>query len=348
MEISQHIFLGKRAVFTKIILALNETNLKYMRNKIIYNYLRRFRYFIENSPRVFLLLIVVVFFSWVGNFIVSNNINVFNDRLNVRYILNILSIVFSAFTAVYAVLEFFYSKIDDEDKKLNESKFNNIEKYNRVLVAEISSKEKNIRANCRKILEKIFEKFELDNSSRITLFYCKESCRKPTEFHILERYATGGGKDHYQPEASYLISIGFIKYVWENGFYSDIENCPVYPEAGKKITQKRKDYNKYQLDFYGITEDMIKNMNMKSCDFVGKNLSNDLANLIILFESNKNGKLSHITEDKLNKFLDSTYLREHLIYHVELLNWISSKQSKLPSNTNEITSRDIRDELNRS
>ena len=113
MEISQHIFLGKRAVFTKIILALNETNLKYMRNKIIYNYLRRFRYFIENSPRVFLLLIVVVFFSWVGNFIVSNNINVFNDRPNVRYILNILSIVFSAFTAVYAVLEFFYSKIDD-------------------------------------------------------------------------------------------------------------------------------------------------------------------------------------------------------------------------------------------
>ena len=93
---------------------------------------------------------------------------------------------------------------------------------------------------------------------------------------------------------------------------------------------------------------MIKNMNMKSCDFVGKNLSNDLANLIILFESNKNGKLSHITEDKLNKFLDSTFLREHLISHVELLNWISSKQSKLPSNTNEITSSDIRNEFNRS
>ena len=255
---------------------------------------------------------------------------------------------FSFFTALYAVLEFFYSKIDDEDKKINESKFDNIEKYNRVLVAEISSKEKNIRANCRNILEKIFIKFELDNSSRITLFYCKESCRKPTEFHILERYAIGGGKDHYQPEASYLISIGFIKYVWENGFYSDIEKCPVYPESGKKIAQKRKDYNKYQLDSYGITEDMIKNMNMKSCDFVGKNLSNDLANLIILFESNKNGKLSHITEDKLNKFLDSTFLREHLISHVELLNWISSKQSKLPSNTNEITSRDIRNEFNRS
>ncbi len=319
-----------------------------MENKIIYNYLRKFRDFIENSPKVFLLLIGVIVASWVGNFIISNDINIFSDRPNVRYILNILSMAFSFFTALYAVLEFFYSKIDDEDKKINESKFDNIEKYNRVLVAEISSKEKNIRANCRSILEKIFIKFELDNSSRITLFYCKESCRKPTEFHILERYAIGGGKDHYQPEASYLISIGFIKYVWENGFYSDIEKCPVYPESGKKIAQKRKDYNKYQLDSYGITEDMIKNMNMKSCDFVGKNLSNDLANLIILFESNKNGKLSHITEDKLNKFLDSTFLREHLISHVELLNWISSKQSKLPSNTNEITSRDIRNEFNRS
>jgi hypothetical protein len=319
-----------------------------MENKIIYNYLRKFRDFIENSPKVFLLLIGVIVASWVGNFIISNDINIFSDRPNVRYILNILSMAFSFFTALYAVLEFFYSKIDDEDKKINESKFDNIEKYNRVLVAEISSKEKNIRANCRNILEKIFIKFELDNSSRITLFYCKESCRKPTEFHILERYAIGGGKDHYQPEASYLISIGFIKYVWENGFYSDIEKCPVYPESGKKIAQKRKDYNKYQLDSYGITEDMIKNMNMKSCDFVGKNLSNDLANLIILFESNKNGKLSHITEDKLNKFLDSTFLREHLISHVELLNWISSKQSKLPSNTNEITSRDIRNEFNRS
>lgn len=319
-----------------------------MENKIIYNYLRKFRDFIENSPKVFLLLIGVIVASWVGNFIISNDINIFSDRPNVRYILNILSMAFSFFTALYAVLEFFYSKIDDEDKKINESKFDNIEKYNRVLVAEISSKEKNIRANCRNILEKIFIKFELDNSSRITLFYCKESCRKPTEFHILERYAIGGGKDHYQPEASYLISIGFIKYVWENGFYSDIEKCPVYPESGKKIAQKRKDYNKYQLDSYGITEDMIKNMNMKSCDFVGKNLSNDLANLIILFESNKNGKLSHITEDKLNKFLDSTFLREHLISHVELLNWISSKQSKLPSNTNELTSRDIRNEFNRS
>lgn len=319
-----------------------------MENKIIYNYLRKFRDFIENSPKIFLLLIGVIVASWVGNFIISNDINIFSDRPNVRYILNILSMAFSFFTALYAVLEFFYSKIDDEDKKINESKFDNIEKYNRVLVAEISSKEKNIRANCRNILEKIFIKFELDNSSRITLFYCKESCRKPTEFHILERYAIGGGKDHYQPEASYLISIGFIKYVWENGFYSDIEKCPVYPESGKKIAQKRKDYNKYQLDSYGITEDMIKNMNMKSCDFVGKNLSNDLANLIILFESNKNGKLSHITEDKLNKFLDSTFLREHLISHVELLNWISSKQSKLPSNTNEITSRDIRNEFNRS
>lgn len=319
-----------------------------MENKIIYNYLRKFRDFIENSPKIFLLLIGVIVASWGGNFIISNDINIFSDRPNVRYILNILSIAFSFFTALYAVLEFFYSKIDDEDKKINESKFDNIEKYNRVLVAEISSKEKNIRANCRNILEKIFIKFELDNSSRITLFYCKESCRKPTEFHILERYAIGGGKDHYQPEASYLISIGFIKYVWENGFYSDIEKCPVYPESGKKIAQKRKDYNKYQLDSYGITEDMIKNMNMKSCDFVGKNLSNDLANLIILFESNKNGKLSHITEDKLNKFLDSTFLREHLISHVELLNWISSKQSKLPSNTNEITSNDIRNEFNRS
>ncbi|MFQ7554804.1 MAG: hypothetical protein ACLRLU_06620 [Haemophilus parainfluenzae] len=319
-----------------------------MENKIIYNYLRKFRDFIENSPKIFLLLIGVIVASWVGNFIISNDINIFSDRPNVRYILNILSMAFSFFTALYAVLEFFYSKIDDEDKKINESKFDNIEKYNRVLVAEISSKEKNIRANCRNILEKIFIKFALDNSSRITLFYCKESCRKPTEFHILERYAIGGGKDHYQPEASYLISIGFIKYVWENGFYSDIEKCPVYPESGKKIAQKRKDYNKYQLDSYGITEDMIKNMNMKSCDFIGKNLSNDLANLIILFESNKNGKLSHITEDKLNKFLDSTFLREHLISHVELLNWISSKQSKLPSNTNEITSRDIRNEFNRS
>ena len=64
--------------------------------------------------------------------------------------------------------------------------------------------------------------------------------------------------------------------------------------------------------------------------------------------SNNIIKLSHITEDKLNKFLDSTFLREHLISHVELLNWISSKQSKLPSNTNEITSRDIRNEFNRS
>ncbi|HHF1449122.1 TPA: hypothetical protein ACPI31_000367, partial [Haemophilus influenzae] len=300
----------------------------------MYNYLRKFRDFIDNSPKIFLLLLIVVVASWAGNFIISNKINIFSDRPNIRYALSILSIVFSIFTALYGVLSFFYSKIDDIDKKLNESKFDSIERSNRGLIAEIYSKEKDIRANCRNILGKIFKKFELDNSSRITLFYCKESCRKPTEFHILERYATGGGKDNYQPEASYLISIGFIKNVWENGFYSDTEKCPVYPESGKKIAQKRNDYNKYQLDRYGITEGMIKNMNMKSCDFVGKNLSNDLANLIILFESNKSGKLSHITEDKLNKFLDSTFLREHLISHVELLNWISSKQSQLPNNTN--------------
>lgn len=315
----------------------------------IYNILRKFRNFIESSPKVFLLLLILVITSWIGNFIISNDIDVFNNRPNVRYILNILSIIFSIFTALYAGLSFFYTKIDDIDKKSNELKFNSIERNNRILVSEISSKEKDIRANCRNILEKIFDKFELDNSSRITLFYCKESCRKPTEFHILERYARGGGKDHYQPESSYLISIGFIKYVWENGFYSDVNQCPVYPESGKKTTlAKRKDYYKYQLESYEITEDMINNMNMKSCDFVGKNLSNDLANLIILFESNKSGKLSHITEDKLNKFLDSTFLREHLISHVELLNWISSKQCKSSSNTHEITSRDIRNEFNRS
>lgn len=160
----------------------------------MYNYLRKFRDFIDNSTKIFLLLLIVVVASWAGNFIISNKINIFSDRPNIRYALSILSIVFSIFTALYGVLSFFYSKIDDIDKKLNESKFDSIERSNRGLIAEIYSKEKDIRANCRNILGKIFKKFELDNSSRITLFYCKESCRKPTEFHILERYAQVGGK----------------------------------------------------------------------------------------------------------------------------------------------------------
>ena len=40
-----------------------------MENKIIYNYLRKFRDFIENSPKIFLLLIGVIVASWVGNLI---------------------------------------------------------------------------------------------------------------------------------------------------------------------------------------------------------------------------------------------------------------------------------------
>lgn len=314
----------------------------------IYNSLRKLRYIVENNSYIIVIILFLTVFSWIGNFIISNDIELFNDRPNVKSLLRWISVGFSIITAIYGLYTFIYSKIDKIDNERKVEEFTKIEKNNRILASELASKEKQIRGNCRSILKKIFEKFNLDNSSRITLFYCRKLCRKPTEFHILERYSKGGGKDHYQPEASYLISIGFIKNVWQSGFYSDVGKCPSYPESGKKISTKRKEYIQYQLENYEITEDMIKNMNMKSCDFVGKNLSDDFANLIILFESNKSGKLSHITEDKLNKFLDSTFLREHLISHVELLNWISSKQSQLPNNTNEITSSDIKNEFNRS
>lgn len=311
----------------------------------IFNYLRKIRNFVVNNPYVIFIISLLVVITWIGNFIISNNISFFDNRPNVKNILNILSIGFSVITAIYGFLSLIYSKINSIDKAIRDTRFDEIEKVNRNLKLDLASRENYIRGNCREVLEKIFAKFNLDNSSRITLFYCKQSCRKPTEFHILERYSKGGGKDHYQPESSYLISIGVIKYVWESGFYSDVGKCPMYPESGKKVLTKRKEYIQYQLENYAITEEMIKNMNMKSCDFIGKNLSNDLANLIILFESNKTGKLSHLKEEDINRFLDSTFLKEYLISHVELLNWVSSKQFKELNVINEPTSNDIMNEL---
>lgn len=91
---------------------------------------------------------------------------------------------------------------------------------------------------------------------------------------------------------------------------------------------------------------MIKSMNMKSCDFIGKNLSSDTANIILLFESRKSNSLVHITEVKLKKFLDSTFIKEYLVSHIELLNWLLTKQNSQVSVRTSLSADEIRSELN--
>ena len=312
----------------------------------IYNILRWIRKSVEVSPWLFFILLAVVFLSWVSNLLISNNINPFPNRPNVYAIIKYFSFGFLIISGVYAALGIIYSKIDKIDERAIKLEYSNIKDENSRLISELSLKDKDIRQNCRAILKKIFDEFQLDSSSRVTLFYCKESSRNPNIFHILERYSTGGRQDHFLPESQYMVSIGVIKYIWENGFHIDIGKCPQYPDSGKKLEKKRQEYIQYQLEKYQITEDMIKSMNMKSCDFIGKNLSSDTANIILLFESRKSNSLVHITEVKLKKFLDSTFIKEYLVSHIELLNWLLTKQNSQVSVRTSLSADEIRSELN--
>lgn len=50
----------------------------------IYNSLRKLRYIVENNSYIIVIILFLTVFSWIGNFIISNDIELFNDRPNVK------------------------------------------------------------------------------------------------------------------------------------------------------------------------------------------------------------------------------------------------------------------------
>ncbi|MDP8099639.1 hypothetical protein [Pasteurella atlantica] len=296
----------------------------------LYGCLRKLRNYFHKSPILVFIIISIIALSWISNTIEINKFTIIEDYLGshptIKLGIEYLSTLFTIIIGVVGFLEFLYIKLNIVDEDIKNKKFQKIEDTNTQLINSLGSKKTEVRQNCQIILKKIFEEFKLTEASRVTLFYTKNFSRNPEKFYILERYSTGGGKNNYHPNSEYLTSIGAIKYIWENGYHEDIGLCDQYP---KKLNNNRKKgkrdrYCKYQLEQYQITEDMIKNMNMKSCDFVGKNLSNDMANVIILFESESSNTLTVIEKNRLNKFIESSFFVEYITSYVRLLNWLDS------------------------
>lgn len=293
-----------------------------------YEKLKKLRIWIEDSPKVLVVLIFLIAISWGSNIFISNKITWFSNRPNIIFIIEALSITFNVITGIYALLSFFYLRIDKIDSLELSKKYQSMDENNRRISSELSLKEKDIRKNCRDLMKKLFDDFNLDSSSRITVFFTKDLSRNPDKFNILERYSTGGRQAYFRENDEYLVSIGVIKHIWENGFHCDVGVCPPYSESGRKKQIKRDRYIQHQYENYQISEEMCKNMNMKSCDFVGINLSDDISNVILLFESRKSNSLNHINESSLKRHLSKNFKKD-LLFYVELLNWLLDKRKNL-------------------
>ena len=313
---------------------------------------REIKLFFNDNPRVF----IVTSYLFIAFLIVTWGLDIFRDKIlkldyvnnypNLIWLINSSSWLSKLLTGIYISWEFFDKQLAKGERiifKEQEAKYNKIKKDFGTVISELKHHDISIKKQCRDILKYIFEKYGLDCTCRISLFYTNTPSRNPNKFYIMERFSTGGQQSHFKPDKEYDISRGVLKLIWMNEIYKDSNNCPEYKDTGKQAKKKRKnlEYEDYQKNIFNLTEQDINNQKMKSCDFLGIRFSseNDV-HIIILIESRKKGKLADLKEQSINTYLKSSYIVEYLLYSISFIIWLMEKRKKY-THTDDVSDKEI-------
>lgn len=311
---------------------------------------KEIKLFFNDNPRVF----KVTSCLFIASLITTWGLDIFRDKiLKLDYIHDYLSLIWlinssgwlsKLLIGIYISWEFLDKQLAKEEYttlKEKESDYNKLKKDFSIVLSELTHHNIDIKKQCRYILKSIFEKYKLDSTCRISLFYTQTAVRNPDKFYIMERFSTGGEQSNFRPDKAYEISRGVLKFIWMNEIYKDSNRCPEYKDAGKQAKKKKStlEYENYQRDIFGLTDKDINDQKMKSCDFLGMRFSteNDV-HIIILIESRKKGKLVDLNEQSINTSLKNSYAIEHLLYMTSFMIWLMDKRIK---HTNGITDKEI-------
>lgn len=167
-----------------------------------------------------------------------------------------------------------------ENKKLEKDKFD-LEQQMRGATEDNSILKKKLEFGYRELvktwLSTSMQKLNIrEHHTRATVYYFHDNA-----FYYVGRYSSNSLIANVSTN-KVILNGGVLSRAWERTTYMDLDACPVYdPNAPHE-------YIEYQNKTYGFSEEKVKNLTMKPCQYYAKTIVNRFDAIgIIVFECNE-------------------------------------------------------------